>query len=71
MLKVREISDLSPSLPTSLSLFLFHFEAGTEPESSSAALDRITVTKCTAAGTQNVVEKIRDSPGLPAGQERA
>lgn len=57
-----------PCLPLSLSLS--HSEAGTEPGSCPGGLDRITVTKSTAAGTQGVGEKIRDSPRLPGEQKR-
>lgn len=66
-------SSLHSSLPPSLShsLFLSRGEAGTEPESRSVGLDRITVAKCTAAGTQDVGEKIRDSPRLPGEWKRA
>lgn len=58
-------------LPLCCSPFLSNVEAGTEPESCSVGLDRITVTKCTAAGTQDVGEKIRDSPRLPGEWKRA
>ena len=59
------MTSVPPSLPLS------HGEAGTEPEYGSGGLDRITVTKCTAAGTQDVGEKIRDSPRLPGERRRA
>lgn len=53
------------------SLCLSHSEAGSEPESRPAGLDRITDAKCTEAGTRDVGEKIRDSPRLPAERKRA
>ena len=65
-----ETGDLSPSLSPCFPFF-FMGQLAIRPERNSVGLDRITVAKCSAAGTQDVGEKIRDSPRHPGGRESA